>query len=129
VKCEVCHGKRFNEETLQIKYRGKNIAEKKAFPPYFKGTNGAVYLYDITRKSTLDPITSWIKALTKESGTIPILLVGNKMDLVSKRQISYEEGQQIAVANYCSGFFEIAANSGQNITKVSAMLLKLMIQK
>ncbi|MBN1621555.1 MAG: excinuclease ABC subunit UvrA [Endomicrobiales bacterium] len=27
VHCEVCHGKRFNEETLQVKYKGKNIAE------------------------------------------------------------------------------------------------------
>ncbi len=27
VTCEVCRGKRFNTETLQVKYRGKNIAE------------------------------------------------------------------------------------------------------
>jgi excinuclease ABC subunit A len=27
VACEVCHGKRYNAETLQIHYRGKNIAE------------------------------------------------------------------------------------------------------
>ena len=27
VRCEVCSGKRFNEETLQIKYKGKNIDE------------------------------------------------------------------------------------------------------
>ena len=27
VECEVCHGKRFNRETLQVKYKNKNIAE------------------------------------------------------------------------------------------------------
>ncbi|MBR2059067.1 MAG: excinuclease ABC subunit A, partial [Fibrobacter sp.] len=27
VKCNVCGGKRYNEETLQIKYKGKNIAD------------------------------------------------------------------------------------------------------
>lgn len=27
VNCEVCQGKRFNEETLQVKYKGKNISE------------------------------------------------------------------------------------------------------
>ncbi len=27
VECEVCHGKRFNRETLQVKHKGKNIAE------------------------------------------------------------------------------------------------------
>ncbi|MCF8019584.1 MAG: excinuclease ABC subunit UvrA [Vallitaleaceae bacterium] len=27
VPCEVCHGKRYNRETLEIKYKGKNISE------------------------------------------------------------------------------------------------------
>ena len=27
VTCEVCHGKRYNRETLEVKYRGKSIAE------------------------------------------------------------------------------------------------------
>ena len=27
VECEVCHGKRFNRETLEITYKGKNIAD------------------------------------------------------------------------------------------------------
>ncbi|WP_457825547.1 hypothetical protein, partial [Staphylococcus aureus] len=25
--CEVCHGKRYNRETLEVKYKDKNIAE------------------------------------------------------------------------------------------------------
>ena len=27
VPCEVCHGKRYNSETLEVKYKGKNIAD------------------------------------------------------------------------------------------------------
>jgi excinuclease ABC subunit A len=27
VKCEVCQGRRFNEETLQVRYKGRNISE------------------------------------------------------------------------------------------------------
>ena len=27
VECEECHGKRYNKETLQVKYKGKNIAD------------------------------------------------------------------------------------------------------
>ncbi len=27
VPCEICKGKRYNRETLEVKYKGKNIAE------------------------------------------------------------------------------------------------------
>jgi len=27
VPCEVCKGKRYNRETLEVRYKGKNIAE------------------------------------------------------------------------------------------------------
>jgi len=42
VECEVCRGKRFNRETLQVKYKGKNIAEVLALTideaiPFFDG--------------------------------------------------------------------------------------------
>ncbi len=32
VACEVCHGDRYNRETLQVKYKGKNIAEVLEMP-------------------------------------------------------------------------------------------------
>jgi excinuclease ABC subunit A len=32
VKCEVCQGKRFNEDTLQVRYKGKTIADVLAMP-------------------------------------------------------------------------------------------------
>ena len=32
VACEVCHGQRYNRETLQVKYKGKNIAEVLEMP-------------------------------------------------------------------------------------------------
>ena len=27
VQCDTCHGKRYNRETLEVKYKGKNIAD------------------------------------------------------------------------------------------------------
>ena len=32
VPCEVCHGARYNRETLEVKYKGKNIAEVLEMP-------------------------------------------------------------------------------------------------
>ncbi|HCJ66634.1 MAG TPA: excinuclease ABC subunit UvrA [Elusimicrobia bacterium] len=32
IKCDVCQGKRFNEETLQVRYKGKNISDVLEMP-------------------------------------------------------------------------------------------------
>ena len=32
VPCEQCHGKRYNKETLDIRFKGKNIAESSRCP-------------------------------------------------------------------------------------------------
>jgi excinuclease ABC subunit A len=45
VACEVCHGERYNRETLQIKYKGKNIAEVLEMPI----AEAAVFFAPITK--------------------------------------------------------------------------------
>ena len=32
VTCEICEGKRYNRETLEVKYRGKSIADILGLP-------------------------------------------------------------------------------------------------
>lgn len=44
VSCEVCHGARYNRETLQVKYKGKSIAEVLEMPI----AEGAVFFAAIT---------------------------------------------------------------------------------
>lgn len=53
VPCEVCKGKRYNRETLEVKYRGKTIAdilempveEALAFLPTTPGSSGGCRPY------------------------------------------------------------------------------------
>jgi len=41
-------------------------------------------------------------------------LVGNKSDLVDKRKVSYEEGEELA-KNFKIGFIEVSAKASTNI--------------
>ncbi|MFO7991773.1 MAG: Rab family GTPase [Thermoplasmata archaeon] len=49
----------------------------------YSGAEGAIIVCDLTRKSTLDNMDHWIKDLYTITGPIPIVVVGNKVDLIN----------------------------------------------
>ena len=51
---------------------------------FFKGARGAAYVFDLQNPVTLKNLTNWYNRVTKETGSIPSVVVGNKLDLVPK---------------------------------------------
>ncbi|GAM27307.1 hypothetical protein SAMD00019534_104820 [Acytostelium subglobosum LB1] len=61
---------------------------------YYRGSAGALLVYDITRRETFDHLTCWLKeARYYANNNMTIILIGNKSDLEQKRAVSYEEGE------------------------------------
>ncbi|KAG8922439.1 hypothetical protein FRC01_014046 [Tulasnella sp. 417] len=50
--------------------------------PYFRRAKAAVLVYDVTQQRTLDGLNSWYEQLRTYAPVLPILVVGNKMDLL-----------------------------------------------
>ena len=85
---------------------------------YYRGAKGAFIVYDITRQDTFDNIDKWVKDLkTNGDKNTVIMLIGNKSDLEDKRQVSTEEGQELA-DKYGMLFFETSAKNGQNVEEI-----------
>ncbi|WP_457556427.1 GTP-binding protein [Candidatus Harpocratesius sp.] len=49
---------------------------------YIQGIKGAIVLFDVSRFKTFQNLKKWISLITKENSQIPILLIGNKCDLI-----------------------------------------------
>ncbi|MFX1498097.1 MAG: Rab family GTPase [Promethearchaeota archaeon] len=98
-------------------------------PTYCLGANAAFLLYDITRPPTLDNIPEWVSIVRQKAGSIPIVLVGSKIDLNSQRQVSRDYGIQISERNNFSAFGEISSKTGQNVTKTFEVLTELTLEK
>ena len=82
---------------------------------YYKGAKGALLVYDISRKETFNNINRWINEIKNNSDeNINILLIGNKCDLKSERQVTEDEAakkaEQLKIS-YC----ETSALDGKNI--------------
>ena len=85
---------------------------------YYKGAAIAVMIYDVADRKTFKNVENWIDIFYEYSNTNkPILIVGNKIDLEHKRQVSYKEGVELA-ERYDTNFLEVSAKNGTNIDKI-----------
>lgn len=126
VKTIGIHGKKVK---LQIWDVGGEERFRFLLPTYCLGANAAFLLYDITRPPTLDNIPEWVNIVRQKAGSIPIVLVGSKIDLNSQRLVSRDYGIQISERNNFSGFGEISSKTGQNVLKTFEVLAELTLQK
>lgn len=62
---------------------------------FYRGAIGAVIVYDITNRKSWDAIPDWVDTIRRESGVIPLLIIGNKSDLDKDRVVSISETKQI----------------------------------
>ncbi|KAI8993359.1 ras family-domain-containing protein [Pilobolus umbonatus] len=102
-------------------------------PMYYRNSQAAIVVYDITKASTLDKAKSWVKELQRQANTdIVIALVGNKLDLAgdvtedgetpagdeeNERQVPKEDAQAYADEAGLL-FFETSAKSSKNVNNV-----------
>jgi small GTP-binding protein len=88
---------------------------------YYKGTHGAIICYDATCMASYNNINMWMKDLDVICPNIPIILVGNKIDLMKK--VSTEKAETFAKENNLL-FIETSAKKNINITECFELLYK-----
>jgi len=97
------------------------------FPNYISGAMGGVLMYDITDYSSLSHAIDWLNVVNASENSFPVVLLGGKADLHALREVSYEEGLQIANNMNLRGFFECSSKTGENVEKVFYSLVKSML--
>lgn len=97
-------------------------------PIYYRASNGAILVYDITDQDSFQKVKNWVKELKKMLGSdIVITIVGNKTDLDKDRTVNIEEAQCYAQAVGAT-FFETSAKLNEGIEELFQELTTLMIQ-
>jgi len=97
-------------------------------PTYVRGAQGGLFMYDVSNYASLAHIDDWLLVIKKELKTLfPVLAVGGKADLPD-REISSEEGINIAKSRDLDGFIECSAKTGENVEETFEALTKLMLR-
>ncbi len=95
-------------------------------PNYCKGSNGGIFVYDVTNLASLHSLHEWMEVIFENAPKIPILVVGTKIDLVEKRKVAKEEAIQVVKSSVMTGYAEVSAKTGFNVEKVFETLSKII---
>jgi small GTP-binding protein len=87
-------------------------------PMYYRGAQAALIVYDLTNKESFLKAQNWVRELQRQaSSSIVIALVGNKLDLASRRAVEHNEAKSYAEENNLL-FMETSAKTAANVVEV-----------
>ena len=97
---------------------------------YYKGTYGAVVLFDVTNPNSFEHLANWINDVRKyseEGKKVPIILVGNKRDLEEHRKIDSEKAQLFAIEHGVE-YVETSAKDGSGVNEAFEKISNLLVK-
>ncbi len=81
---------------------------------YFRGAHGGLAVFDVTRSETLTGPKQWIDAALRERAEMPMVVLGNKVDLLTLRGVTDDEAQAFC-ASLALPYFPASAKTGLNV--------------
>lgn len=85
-------------------------------PSYIRDSHVAVVCYDITNKKSFQNLEKWINDVRLERGDDAIIvLVGNKLDLKNKRQVTAEECEELHKKVGSKFYIETSTKANHNV--------------
>ena len=92
---------------------------------YIRSGEGFLMVYSVTSRISFNEIVGFREQIlrTKDEDSVPMVIAGNKIDLVTERQITKEEGETLARGFGCS-FLEVSARSRINVEEVFFELIR-----
>lgn len=84
---------------------------------YYRGAMGILLVYDVTDDQSFQNIRNWIRNIEQHAAdNVNKILVGNKADMESEKDVDYARGQALAT-EYDIKFFETSAKTNQNVVE------------
>lgn len=89
---------------------------------FFRGALGAFVLFSVNDIKSYEVAKQYIRDIRKQVKGIPILLIGNKIDLEDERKISYKEAMDYSKKLNLAGYIETSSKYDINIAKAYSSL-------
>ncbi len=93
---------------------------------YFTGAQGILAVFDVTRPETLATLGAWVEAAQGVAGRVPVVVLGNKVDLVDRAKAAGPLLEAAAARFRCPSF-PTSAKTGEGVETAFKALVGSML--
>jgi len=96
---------------------------------YLRNAEGVILVYDLTSTESFENLKFWIESIKNNLGNdepIPIIIIGNKIDLEGAREINKSVAEKFAKDNNYK-YFETSAKTGEGVDDAFREIVKQIL--
>ena len=102
-------------------------------PAFYKSSIASIIVFSLEEndfgKRSFKNVTYWHKEIKKFCGDIPVILFGNKVDLVDESRLNDEKTHKFVKKSNIIGFYHTSAKTGQNVETAFRAIIKELHDK
>ncbi|MHA1730715.1 MAG: Rab family GTPase [Promethearchaeota archaeon] len=92
---------------------------------YFVGANGAIVVFDLSRRETFEHVQRWADYVKKHVPGVKLVLIGNKDDL-DAREVGENEVEASRFSIGAGAYFPASAKTGSNVREAFEALAEVL---
>jgi small GTP-binding protein len=96
-------------------------------PTFYQGTNAAIVVYSLEEnkfgKESFNHVKTWRNEIRKYCGDIPVILFGNKVDLINKKKVGSDKGKKLVKKGEFVDYFQTSAKTGELVIEAFHTLI------
>jgi small GTP-binding protein len=95
---------------------------------YFHGTQGALAVFDVTRKETLSLLGTWLARMQDTVGPFRLVVLGNKVDLADRRETTDADVSDVLRDFGPADLLYTSAKTGENVEEAFLRLTRAVLE-
>ena len=92
------------------------------WPKFFRGATGVFIMFDVTNRESFNNVFFWYETVRKILGSIPMMLLGNKVDVKNKRVVEFKEAKVLAEKLGFAAYLDISVKENINVSESFELL-------
>ncbi|MFX1601302.1 MAG: Rab family GTPase, partial [Promethearchaeota archaeon] len=98
-------------------------------PTFYKGSKAAIIVFSHTDDDSFNHIVNWHEDIKKYTGDLPIVLFGNKTDLIDEKDLDDEKVMEIVEDRSFLGYYKTSAKTGSGVYEAFQAIINELYHK